>query len=140
MDYRRFQDTLVVRIDRGEEILQAVRSVAERERIRLASVEALGAVDDFTVGVYVLAEKKFCPNRFAGTYEIVSLTGTISTKDGEPNLHLHMSAGDGTGRVVGGHLAEARVSVTCEMVIRIIDGTVDRQMDDAIGLNLWKFD
>ncbi len=66
MDYRRFQNTLVVRIDRGEEILEQLRQVAEKEQIRLASVEALGAVNDFTVGVFNTEEKKYYANRFRG--------------------------------------------------------------------------
>ena len=66
MDYRRFQNALVVRIDRGEEILEQLRQVAEKEQIRLASVEALGAVNDFTVGVFNTEEKKYYANRFRG--------------------------------------------------------------------------
>jgi predicted DNA-binding protein with PD1-like motif len=66
MDYRRFQNTLVVRIDRGEEILEQLRQAAEKEQIRLASVEALGAVNDFTVGVFNTEEKKYYANRFRG--------------------------------------------------------------------------
>ena len=139
MDYRRFGNTLVVRIDPQEEITEQVRAVAEKEDIRLASVEALGAVNDFTVGVFNTAEKKYHSNRFQGAYEIVSLTGTISTKDGQFYQHLHMSAGDGAGRVFGGHLNQAVVSVTCEMVIRVIDGRVERVMDPEIGLNVFRF-
>ena len=39
----------------------------------------------------------------------------------------------------GGHLNRAEVSATCEMVIRLIDGRIDRQYDDVTGLNLFKF-
>ena len=46
--------------------------LAEKEKIRLATVEALGAVDDFTVGVFFTNEKKYYSNRFQGAYEIVS--------------------------------------------------------------------
>lgn len=140
MDYRRFADTLVVRIDRGEEILQQMKEVALRENIRLASVRALGAVDDFTVGVFRTAEKKYEANRFTGDFEIVSLTGTISTMKGEYYAHLHMSAGDAQGHVFGGHLNEAKVSATCEMVIEVIPGTVDRAFSEEIGLNLFSFE
>ena len=140
MEYRRFGDTIAVRIDRGEEILEQVREVAQREQIVFAGVQALGATDDFTVGVFLPSEKRYVPNHFSGAYEIVSLTGTIGVKDGAPYLHLHMSAGDADGQVVGGHLNAARVSVTCEMLIRVIDGAVGRRMDDAIGINLWNFD
>jgi len=139
MDYRRFGDTLIVRIDKNEEIVEQVRVLAEKEKICLATVEALGAVDDFTVGVFFTNEKKYHSNRFQGAYEIVSLTGTISTMDGNFYQHLHMSAGDAKGDVKGGHLNRANVSATCEMVIRIIDGEVDRYYDEEIGLNLFRF-
>ena len=139
MDYRRFQDTLVVRMDRGEEIIGQLHVVAEKEDIRLASVEALGAVNDFTVGVYNVPEKKYCSNHFEGAFEIVSLTGTITTMDGKLYHHLHMSAGDDKGAVFGGHLNSAVVSATCEMVIRVMDGTVEREADPEIGLNLFRF-
>ena len=79
MDYRRFGDTLLVRIDRGEEILEQVKTVALKENIQLASVQALGALGSFTVGVYKIDEKKYYANSFEGSFEIVSLTGTIDT-------------------------------------------------------------
>ena len=139
MEYKRFSDAIVVRIDRGEEVLEQVTAVARREGIALASVEALGATDDFTVGAYHPGEKRYQSNRFCGDYEIVSLTGTITQKDGAPYLHLHMCAADDTGRAVGGHLNAARVSVTCELVIRPINGAVDRRLNPEIGINLMGF-
>lgn len=138
MDYRRFGDKIVARIDRGEEIHEQLEKIALQEGVRLAEVSALGAVDDFTVGVYKVAEKQYFANTFQGPFEIVSLTGTISTKDGAYYAHLHMSAGNEKGEVFGGHLNRARVSATCEMVISIIDGTVERRFDPEIGLNLFE--
>ena len=138
MDYRRFGDKIVARLDRGEEIHEQLEKIALREGVRLAEVSALGAVDDFTVGVYKVAEKQYFANTFQGPFEIVSLTGTISTKDGAYYTHLHKSAGNEKGEVFGGHLNRARVSATCEMVISIIDGTVERRFDPEIGLNLFE--
>ena len=139
MDYRRFNDTILLRIDRGEEIIEAVRTVAEKEHIRLASVEALGATDDFTVGVYDVAEKHYDSKTFIGPHEIVSLVGTITEKDGAFYQHLHMSAGNARCEVFGGHLNRAVVSATCEMVIRILPGVVGRRPDPEIGINLLQF-
>ena len=59
--------------------------------------------------------------------------------NGEFYSHLHMSAGNDKGEVFGGHLNKAIVSATCEMIINIIDGTVDRKYDENIGLNLFDF-
>lgn len=139
MEYRRFQDQVVARIDRGEEILEKIKEIAAAEKIKLASVSALGATDAFTVGVYHVDEKRYCSNDFQGSFEIVSLTGTINTMNGAFYAHLHMSAGNEKGEVFGGHLNRAIVSATCEMVIQVIDGTVDRALDEETGLNLLKF-
>ena len=140
MDYRRFGDTVVIRMDRGEEIVEQLSAVAAAEHIGLAEVSALGAVGDFTVGVFHTAEKQYHANSFQGDFEIVSLTGTVTEMDGKPYLHLHMSAGDGQGHVFGGHLNRAVISATCEMVVRILDGRVGRRRDEAVGLNLFQFD
>lgn len=139
MEYGRFGDTVLLRIDRGEEIIETVKKVAEKERIRLASVEALGAVDDFTVGVYDVAAKRYDSKTFTGAFEIVSLVGTITEKDGAFYQHLHMSAGNKNCEVFGGHLNRAVVSVTCEMVIRVLSGAVDRAPDPETGINLIRF-
>ena len=46
---------------------------------------------------------------------------------------------DSEGKVFGGHLNRAVVSATCEMVINVIDGVVDRVFDNETGLNIFKF-
>lgn len=139
MEYRKFNNTIVLRIDKGEEILEKIKEVALKENIKLANINALGAVGEFTVGVFKIQEKKYYSNEFKGDFEIVSLTGTINTMNGEFYSHLHMSAGDDKGHVFGGHLNKAIVSATCEMVITIIDGIVEREYNEEVGLNLFKF-
>lgn len=139
MEYRKFGDKIIVRIDKGEEIIEKIKEIALKENIKLANINALGATNDFTVGVYKVDEKKYYSNEFKGNFEIVSLTGTINTMNGEFYTHIHMSAGNGKGEVFGGHLNRAIVSATCELIINIIDGKVDRYYDEEIGLNLFKF-
>ena len=115
MEYRKFDDKIIARIDKGEEILEQVKNIALKENIKLANINALGAVGEFTVGVFKTGEKKYYANEFKGDFEIVSLTGTINTMNGE------------------------LVSATCEMIIYVINGEVDRYKDEDIGLNLFKF-
>ena len=139
MEYRVFGKTVVARIDRGEEILDKLHELAEKEQIKLASVQALGATNDFTVGVFNTETRQYAANRFTGSFEIVSLVGTVNTMDRQFYAHLHMSAGNEKGEVFGGHLNRAVVSATCEMVLHLIDGTVDRRFDADTGLNLFRF-
>ena len=109
MEYRRFGNKIIARIDKGEEILTTIKEISLKENIKLASVQALGATDEFTVGVYKVDEKKYYANEFKGYFEIVSLTGTINTMNGEFYTHIHMSAGNDKGEVFGGHLNKAIV-------------------------------
>ena len=139
MEYRRFGNAYLVRIDRGEEIVEQVRLFAQAEGVQLASVQALGAVGDFTVGLFHSGDKRYHSEQYTGDHEIVSLTGTIDAMDGQFYCHLHMSARRYDGRVVGGHLNRAVVSATCEMVVHLLPGAIDRAFDAETGLNLWKF-
>lgn len=139
MEYRKFQNKIIVRMDKGEEILEKVREVAEKEKIKLADISALGAVSEFTVGVFDTEAKEYHANEFKGSFEIVSLTGTINTMNDEFYCHLHMSAGNEKGQVFGGHLNRAIISATCEMVITLIDGRIDRRFEKEVGLNLFQF-
>ena len=140
MEYRKFGNTIFARIDRGEEILEKLKEISVKENVKLAHVSALGATNDFTVGVFNVDEKKYYANSFSGNFEIVSLTGTVTTMDGEFYAHLHMSAGNDKGEVFGGHLNRARISATCEMVITVTDGKVERKFNEDVGLNLFDFE
>ena len=139
MDYKRFENTIIARIDKGEEVLEQLEVISRKENIRLASVSALGATNDMTVGVFRTGEKKYYANHFTGDMEIVSLTGTVSTMNGNYYAHLHTSAGDADGPVFGGHLNRCVISATCEMVINVIDGEVDREFNEEVGLNTFRF-
>ena len=141
MEYKRFGNTIIVRLDLGEEILESMKKLAEAENIRLASVSGLGATDDFTAGVYDVEKRTFLPLSFTGAHEITSLTGTIDTMGGSFYCHLHMSAANAAGLVVGGHLSRCRISATAELVITVINGSMDRVLDEAVtGLNLFRFE
>ena len=70
MDYRRFKDTIYLRLDPGEEIIEQIEKVAKKENIQLAQINGLGALNDFTAGVFDTVEKKFHPIHFDGAYEI----------------------------------------------------------------------
>ena len=70
MEYRKVGEAYLVRMDPGEEILEQLERFARQEQIRLAAVQALGAVKEFTVGVFKTDEKKYYANHFSGSFEI----------------------------------------------------------------------
>ena len=139
MEYRRFENVIVLRLDPEEEICGKLIELAEKESIALASVQGLGAIKELTTGVFDTVTKEYHANTFQGALEIVSLTGTLTQKDKAPYLHVHLSAGDSKGNVFGGHLNRAVVSATAEIVLQILPGQVGRKFSDRIGLNLFEF-
>ncbi len=139
MEYRRFENAVYLRVDRGEEIVACLKEVCRRERIALASVSGIGAVDDFTVGIFLYEEGRYQPTRYRGEHEILSLLGSVTQKEGEPYLHLHMSAAGADGVAKGGHLSEARVSVTGEIVLTLTDGRIGRTPMNGTPVNLFDF-
>lgn len=139
MEYRKFDDQYVIRLDRGEEIVAKLKEVAQKEGIKLAYLTGIGAVGKVTAGVFDTKEKVFKGHTWEGDMEIVSIGGNINTMNGETYTHFHISIADEEGHVYGGHLTEAVISGTGEMVLTEIKGNVDREYDEEIGLNLFKF-
>ena len=139
MEYRRFENTLVIRMDRGEEICGTLAAICEKEDVELAEVSALGAVDRAEMAIYDVPSKPFFRKTFEGPMEIGSLVGSVTRKDGKPYLHLHGVVCDSELAAHGGHIASMRISATCEMIVRIFPGEVGRRMDEAIGLNVFEF-
>lgn len=139
MEYKQFGNRYVLRMDKGEEIVATLKQFCEDEQIKLGSVTGIGAVNQVTIGLFETSTKKYHSLQLAGDHEITSLTGNISTMDGKVYLHLHINISDDRYNTRGGHLSAAVVSGTGELIVEKIEGRVDRQFSEEIGLNLYKF-
>ncbi|MBR6185700.1 MAG: DUF296 domain-containing protein [Clostridia bacterium] len=139
MEYKKFGDTYLVRIDLHEEIMQALQCFCGKEHIGLARVEAIGAADHAVLGVYDLKKKEYYPEEIHAFMEIISLNGNITAMDGKPYIHLHAALADQQHVIHGGHVLEMRVGATCEMFVTVLDGKVERRKDEELGINLWTF-
>lgn len=139
MQYKRFNDTYMLRIDKGEEVIQSLTALCEKEDIRLAEVSAIGAADYAAVGVYDLETGIYHREELPFFMEIASLAGSVTRMNGKPYIHLHTTLADQQNKTHAGHVIELRVGATCEMFVRVLPGEVIRKKDEAVGLNLWEF-
>lgn len=140
MEYTKAGNKVFMRLNKGEEILEQIKSVCERERITLGTVSGLGACNEITVGLFETGAKKYHSADFKGDHELVGLTGNITEMEGTVYLHVHAMFADAAYNVKGGHLNRAVISATGELVIEVLNGKAGRKFDGAVGLNLLDFD
>lgn len=136
MRYSKYEKTFFIRFEPGEEILTGLKSFCDNENVKLATVQAIGAINKVIIGFYDLSKKEYFPRTITGDHEITSLNGTITEMNDSAYIHLHITIADEENKVIGGHLNEAIVSATCEMVVTEISGKVNRYYNKDIGINL----
>lgn len=139
MEFKKFGNFYVVRIDKGEEVLASLTKFCKEEKVKVGQITGLGATDKITIGLFNPIEKIYKKTEFTGPMEITSLVGNISSKDKEVYLHCHINVCDENMNVLGGHLNECYISLTGEFIITVIEGEVERELNPSIGLNLFKF-
>lgn len=139
MEYRLFNDTYVIRLDRGEEVMTVLTDLCQREGIQLGSVAGIGAADRAVLCLYDVVEKAYSKKVFNEPMEITSLMGTISCKQGKTHLHLHATLSDARMQAYGGHVNALVIGGTGEIFLRTLPGQVGRRLDEETGLNVLSF-
>jgi len=139
MEFKKTDDGYVVSIAPGEKIMETLKDFCISENITLGSISGIGAVDFVELAHYTVPNKEYKSKIFEEPFEMVNITGNVSTMDGEVYLHCHAVFGNSEMNVVGGHLVEGRVSAACELIVVPMKGSVNRKHSEEIGLNLFKF-
>lgn len=139
MEYKIFDKTIVLRLDKGDEIITSVKTLCEKENVKLGSISGIGGTDDFMVGIFNVKKRQYDKKTFKGAYEITSIVGNINTMDGKHYSHIHVNCSKKGGKTVGGHLLKAVISLTAEIIITVIDGQVDRRKDEELNINKFNF-
>jgi len=126
----------VVRIVRGEEVMSTLTQFLNDQSIKAASVSGIGAASRVKLRYYDEDLKDYQSKEFKGRLEIASLLGNISLLEGKIWPHLHIVLADTKYQCFGGHLEEAVISATCEIVLDPIQGELTRAPDEETGLHL----
>ena len=94
MEYRKFGDAYIVRLDRDEEILAQLKIFAEKEQVKTGLCHRPGGCEGLHRRSVRLQRQGLQVQPLPGVYEIVSLVGTINTMNDAFYCHLHMCAAD----------------------------------------------
>ena len=130
------ENTWILRLLSGEELLTELKGFCVREDIRLGYFTGIGALSEAELGVFLHDEKRYDTKIYTGSLEIIALHGNITTLDDVPFLHTHLGLSDEAMAMHGGHLYKAVVHPTAEIFLHAYGGNVSRMKDDESGLNL----
>ena len=133
----RGQKTFALVFDTGDEVIAKLTNIAKENDLTAASLTAIGAFSDATLGYFDMERKEYKEIPVDEQVEVLSLVGDIAPKDdGEPQVHAHVVVGRSDGATRGGHLLEAHVRPTLEVVLVESPEHLQRRTDAETGLPL----
>ena len=127
---------IAVVFDTGEEPVAALTAFARDHGFHAASFSAIGAFQDATLGYFDWEKKDYERIEVREQVEVLALTGDIALQEGKPRIHAHVVLGRRDGSAHGGHLLQAKVRPTLELVLTESPTYLRRQFDPASGLAL----
>ena len=130
------EKTYAIISDDGDEFMQGMRSFAQEHGISAAHFTAIGAFSKTTLGYYDMEKKEYRKIPVNEQVEALSLMGDIALKGEEVEIHAHVVAGRSDGSTVGGHIMEAYVRPTLEVMLTVSPSHLQRKIDHNSGLAL----
>ena len=128
---------LLVVFESGERVMEGLRSLAEARDIAAASLSGIGAFRSATIAYFDWASKAYEEIAVDENVEVAPLSGTLGRDDaGNVIVHAHCALGRRDGSALAGHLVEAVVRPTLELVIRPDLPDFVRRRDPESGLLL----
>lgn len=144
MDYRKYNDVIYLRLDKGDEIISSILEVCSKEIIKSATFSGIGGCGQAAIQTFIPQKGEFETRNVEGMLELVSLNGNVVTEDdGKYYQHTHAAFAykeNGEHKFVAGHIKSITVSYTAEIEIRpVIGGTIMRKYDEETGTGFWNF-
>jgi predicted DNA-binding protein with PD1-like motif len=129
-------ETYVLVFDKGDEVMENLAAFASERALTAGHFTAIGAFSDVTLGFLDPETKEYARIVVDEQVEALSLVGDVSLENGERRVHAHVVVGKRDGRAYGGHLLEAHVWPTLEVVLTESPAHLRRRVDEETGLPL----
>jgi uncharacterized protein len=120
----------------GDEAFSGLLEFAEKYHVTSAHFTAIGAIDGATVAWFDPQRKMYKKIHITGQHEVIGMSGDIALYQGKPVVHTHMLVGSPDGTIQGGHVLDANVSPTLEVMVTVDPVTMQKRLDPATDLTL----
>jgi predicted DNA-binding protein with PD1-like motif len=128
--------TYALIFDKGDEFLNGMVQFAKQEGLSASHFTAIGAFSAVTLGYFDRDKKDYLKHSIDEQVEVLSLIGDIALDEHEPKIHAHVVVGKSDSTAHGGHILEAHVWPTLEVVITASPVHLQRKHDPETGLAL----
>jgi len=128
--------TFVAVLATGDEAMKMLTSFAADQQLRASQFTAIGAFSRAVVAYFDWSAKEYRHIRIDEQVEVLSLMGDITLDKSKPTLHAHAVLGKHDATAHGGHLIEAIVRPTLEIIITELPRHLHRRFDAESGLAL----
>ena len=122
--------------NQGDEAFSGLQAFAEKYHVTSAHFTAIGAVNGATVGWFDPRRKMYKKIPIAGQFEVISMVGDIALFQGKPIVHTHMVLAGADGTTRGGHVLDANVSPTLEVMVTVDAIAMQKRLDPETDLTL----
>jgi predicted DNA-binding protein with PD1-like motif len=131
--------TFALVFDRGDDVMPLLEAFAAEYALTASRFTAIGAFERATLGYFDWERKDYDRIPVDEQVEVLSLVGDVALDAADkPKLHIHAVLGRRDGSTLGGHLIEARVRPTLEVLLVDSPGYLKRECDPVSGLALIK--
>ncbi len=131
------QRVFAVILETGEAVMENLQRFAEVERLTAAQITGIGAFSEAGLRYFDWERKEYLPIPVKEQVEVASLIGDVAVSpEGKPALHVHLVLGRRDGTALAGHLAEARVRPTLELIVTESPAHLHKALDPESGLAL----
>ena len=130
------EKTYVLIVETGEEVVSQLQRFAKENDLAASRFTAIGAFSSATLAYYNWDQKEYETIPVNEQVEVLSLIGDVALEDGEPKTHVHVVVGKRDGSAHGGHLLEAYVRPTLEIILTESPEHLKRTFDAESGLAL----
>lgn len=122
--------------DAGDEVMAGLRDFARRSGLTASQFTAIGAFKSAILAFFSFEKGDYKRIPVSEQTEVLSLVGDVTLKEGQPLIHAHVVLGKSDGTAHGGHLMEACVRPTLEVVLTEAPRHLIRKHDPQTGLSL----
>ena len=129
--------TYALIFETGDEVAGSLKKFAQENQLSGSSFKGIGALSDIKVGYFSWETKQYETSASLNEQvEVLSLLGDIALHDGKPEVHAHIVVGKRDGTAHGGHLQEAHVRPTLELILTESPQELQKKHDPESGLAL----